>query len=202
MLSPHTAKVTPSMKAADWRTPILLTYLLILTVPVTAAAIICARWEYRKLGKLSLLGLSLLCVMLFLPNLVLEYATKYEMPGTLLDYIGVFVGVAGIALCLVSVIQFRSLPKVMCMKTGKLALSGPYRWSRNPQYLGWFLFLLGFALNDWSLWCLAALLVVAVSLHLLVLVEEEHLYQVFGEQFANFCRNVPRYAGWGRKAKH
>ena len=36
-------------------------------------------------------------------------------------------------------------------RPGKLTASGSYRWSRNPQYLGWFLFLLGFALTDWSL---------------------------------------------------
>lgn len=107
-----------------------LAYLLALTVPVTAVALLYARWEYRKRGKLT--------------------------------------------------------------------ISGPYRWSRKPQYLGWFLFLLGFALNDWSLWCLAALFVVAISLHLLVLLEEEHLTRVFGEQYIEYRRKIPRYAGWGR----
>jgi len=176
----------------------VLPFLFALTVPVTAVAILYARREYRRRGRLTLLGLLLLCIMLFLPNLMLDYATTYEMPGTALDYIGVFVGVAGIALCLVSLTRFRSLPKVLCMDAGELTLSGPYRWSRNPQYVGWLLFLLGFALNDWSLWCLAALLVVAASLHLLVLVEEEHLLRVFGEQYVEFQRKVPRYAGWGR----
>ena len=174
--------------------PVLLTFLLALTVPVTAVAILYARWEYRKRGKLTLLGLLLLCAMLFVPNLILEYATTYGMPSTALGYIGVFVGVVGMALCLISVTLFHSVAKVMCMDAGKLTLSGPYRWSRNPQYVGWFLFLLGFALTDWSLWCLAALLVVAVSLHLLILVEEEHLHRVFGEQYIEYCRVVPRYA--------
>ena len=176
----------------------MLTFLLVLTVPVTAVALLYARWEYCKRGKLTLLGLLLLCAMFFVPNLILEYATKYAMPSTLLDYIGVFVGVVGIVLCLISITLFRSVPKVMCMDTGKLTISGPYRWSRNPQYVGWFLFLLGFALNDWSLWCLAALLVVAISLHLLVLVEEEHLSRVFGEEYVNYYRKIPRYAGWRR----
>ena len=60
------------------------------------------------------------------------------------------------------------------------------------------LFLLGFALNDWSLWCLAALLVVAISLHLLVLIEEEHLRRVFGEKYVEFCSKTPRYIGWAK----
>ena len=173
----------------------MLAYVLALTVPVTMVALIYARWEYRKYGKLTLMGLLLLCAMFFVPNLILEYATTYEMPSTLLDYFGLIVGVVGLALCLISVTFFRSVPKVFCIDAGKLTISGPYRWGRNPQYVGWFLFLLGFALNDWSLWCLAALLVIAISLHLLVLVEEEHLRRVFDEQYVEFCRKIPRYAG-------
>ena len=128
---------------------------------------------------------------------MLEYATNYQVPGTELDYVGVFIGLVGIVQCLLGIMYFRSIAKMLCMDTGVLTITGPYRWGRNPQYVGWVLFLLGFALNDWSLWCLAALLVVAISLHLLVLVEEEHLYRVFGEQYAEFCRKTPRYIGWG-----
>ena len=173
----------------------ILPFLLVMTVPVTAVALLYARWEYRQRGRLTVLGLALVSAMLFVPKLMLEYATAYEMPGTLLDYLGVLIGAAGLALCLVSMTVFHSVLKVLCVDPGKLTTAGPYRWSRNPQYVGWFLFLLGFALNDWSLWCLAALLAVAVGLHLLVLVEEEHLLRTFGEPYAEFCRKVPRYAG-------
>lgn len=176
----------------------LLVYLLALAVSASVVALLYARWEYRKRGKLSVIGLFLLCVMIFMPNLMLEYATRYEMPETLLDYVGVFIGLVGLAICLFGMIRFRSVSKILCIDAGDLTLSGPYRWSRNPQYTGWLLFLLGFALNDWSLWCLAALLVVAISLHLLVLIEEEHLRRVFGERYVEFYRKIPRYAGWGR----
>jgi protein-S-isoprenylcysteine O-methyltransferase Ste14 len=43
---------------------------------------------------------------------------------------------------------------------------------------------------------LAALLIVGASLHLLVLIEEEHLRRVFGEPYIEFCRRVPRYFPW------
>ena len=56
---------------------ILLVKLLILSIPVTATALLYARWEYRRRGKLSLLGSFLLCVMFFVPILMLEYATSY-----------------------------------------------------------------------------------------------------------------------------
>jgi len=175
----------------------VLPFFLALSILVSAVALLYARWEYRRRDKLTLVGLLLLCAMLFVPNLILEYATMYEMPGTPLDYFGVVVGVVGLVLCLYGMVFFRSVPKILCVDAGQLTTSGPYRWSRNPQYVGWLLFLLGFALNDWSLWCLAALLVVAISLHLLVLVEEEHLRRVFGEHYVEFQRKTPRYAGWG-----
>jgi protein-S-isoprenylcysteine O-methyltransferase Ste14 len=171
--------------------------MLALAVLVSVVALLYAHWEYRKRGRLTLVGLFFLCGMFLMQNLVLEYATTYEIPSTLVDYIGVFVAVAGIILCLAGIILFRSVPKMMCQDVGALTESGIYHWSRNPQYVGYLLFLLGFALTDWSIWCLAALLVVAISLHLLVLIEEEHLRRVFGEQYIDFCHRVPRYMGWG-----
>lgn len=172
---------------------IILIFLLALTVPVTAVALIYVRWEYRKRGKLSIFGLVLLCAMLFVPNLVLHYTTTYEIPRTLLDFVGVFIGSIGIAICLVSLTAFRSVQKVLCINTGKMTKTGPYQWSRNPQYVGWFLFLFGFALSNWSFWGWAALVALVISLHLLILVEEEHLLRTFGEQYLEFCRQVPRY---------
>ena len=173
----------------------MLTYLLALAVVVSGAALLYARWEYRRNGSLTIVGLFLLCAMLFVPNVILDFATTYEMPGTALDYAGVIVAVAGLALCLVAMVRFRSITKILCLNPGELTSAGPYRWSRNPQYVGWLLFLVGFALYSWSLWCLGAILVVAVSLHLLVLVEEEHLRRVFGESYEEFLRRTPRYVG-------
>lgn len=176
-------------------------FLLVLTVPVAAAALLVARREYRQRGKLSIAGLALVCAMLLVPILLLHTAISYALPVTLLDFLGVVTGAAGLALCLASMRIFHSAAKVFCLDAGKLTTWGPYRWSRNPQYVGAFLFLLGFALNEPSLWSLAALLAIAASLHLLVLVEEEHLLRTFGEGYAQFCRTVPRYVGWRKLRK-
>jgi protein-S-isoprenylcysteine O-methyltransferase Ste14 len=173
----------------------LLAYLFFLSILVSTVALLYSRRTYRVKGKLNLLGTFLLCAMLFIPNLLIDYATTYEMPGTPLDYFGVIVCLAGLVLCIAAMIYFGSVSKILCLKTGNMTISGPYRWSRNPQYLGWFLFLLGFTLNDWSLWCLAALLVVGVSLHFLVLIEEQHLRRVFGDEYADFYLKTPRYLG-------
>ena len=179
----------------------MLGYLLALTVPLTAFALLYARWEYRRKGKLTLLGVFLLCAMILLPNLILHYEMTYSMPSTWLDYVGLLTGVVGVGLCVFGIVAFKSLSKMFCLDVGQLTEVGPYRWSRNPQLVGFFLFLLGFALQDWSLWCLAAMLVVVIYIHLMVLIEEEHLRRVFGEQYVEFCRRTPRYLGWSGRSK-
>ena len=171
----------------------MLGKLLVISLATSAIALLYARWEYARRGKLSLLGLLLLCAMLFFPNLMVHYVFDYAPPSTALDYFGALLALTGLLVCFSGIGDFHSLAKVLCLEPGELALSGPYRWSRNPQYVGWLLFLLGFALNDWSRWCLVALLIVGISLHLLVLIEEQHLRRVFGEPYVEFCRRVPRY---------
>ena len=135
--------------------------------------------------------------MLFVPNLALDYVTTYKLPDTTPGYIGMLLCIVGIAICVVGIFQFRSISKVFCLDAGNLSVAGPYRLSRNPQYLGFWLFLLGFALVDWSMWCLPPLLVQGINLHLLVLVEEEHLRRRFGEPYREFCRRTPRYFSLG-----
>ena len=171
----------------------MLPRLLALALLITPVALLFARFEYRKRGNLSVFGLLLLLAMIFVPNLMLDYAIEYEWPSTLLDYVGVLTGVAGTVLCGLAIFAFRSPLKVLCLDAGALSLQGPYRWSRNPQYIGFFMFLAGFALNDWSSWCFVILAIIASYMHLLILVEEEHLTRTFGEQYARYCRTVPRY---------
>ena len=172
-------------------------FLLVLSIPVAAVALFNARLEYEKHGKLTVFGLLLVCLMLFVPNVLIDYATSYSTPDSTVEYAGVALAVAGLALCLTGIFAFRSMSKVFCLDAGSLSESGPYQWGRNPHYVGWFLFLVGICLTDWSWWCLAALAVVAASLHLLVLIEEEHLHRVFGERYDRFFRKTPRYLGWG-----
>jgi protein-S-isoprenylcysteine O-methyltransferase Ste14 len=78
--------------------------------------------------------------------------------------------------------------------TPELILRGPYRFTRNPMYLGVTLFVvgLGLTLNDiWiSLFAAPALLVVHF---IAVLPEERYLAEKFGESYRNFHAQVRRY---------
>ena len=74
-----------------------------------------------------------------------------------------------------------------------LRVDGLFKVSRNPMYLGVFATLLAavlYTLNPLVL--LAAIFIVAVH-HSIVLAEEAYLRQVFGAEYADYCRRVRRY---------
>ena len=176
--------------------------LLGIAIAVSVVALRHARRQYRTRGRLTWTGLSLVCAMLFVPNLILHEEARYELPDSPMRIAGAVVSASGLLLCLFGVVAFRSVAKVMCLDPGRLTVAGPYRFGRNPQYVGWIVLLFGFVLMDPSWWSLAAVLVVALALHRLVLIEEEHLGRVFGEAYRAFTRATPRYFGVRRSTDH
>ena len=78
--------------------------------------------------------------------------------------------------------------------TPELILQGPYRFTRNPMYVGITLFVIGLGLavnNLWiSLFAAPALLVVHF---IAVLPEERYLAEKFGENYRSFLAQVRRY---------
>lgn len=76
---------------------------------------------------------------------------------------------------------------------GDLYTSGPYAYSRNPQYVGMLVGLTGFALLVDS-----ALVTVLVGVHagwvlLLPRAEEPHLRSMFGDEYDRYVAHVPRF---------
>jgi protein-S-isoprenylcysteine O-methyltransferase Ste14 len=76
----------------------------------------------------------------------------------------------------------------------KLVVNGPYRLVRNPMYIGVFCLILSQAILYGSRAVLFYLAVVVICVNLFVLFyEEPHLRAVFGEQYLDYCRRVPRW---------
>ncbi len=73
---------------------------------------------------------------------------------------------------------------------------GIYKWTRNPQYVGYALMFFGAALAALSLWgfVLAAAFAGLIHFHI-TLIEEPHLTRQFGKAYAMYCKRVPRYLG-------
>jgi len=72
--------------------------------------------------------------------------------------------------------------------------AGPYRFVRNPMYIGGFTVLFGFGLYEQSVAILLFTLPWLLSAHLfVVLYEEPHLRSAFGTPYDAYCRAVRRW---------
>lgn len=71
--------------------------------------------------------------------------------------------------------------------------NGLYRISRNPMYIGYFLYFLGCVLLTRSIVLLAALIIFQVSAHWIILSEERWCTKEFGETYLNYMNKVRRY---------
>jgi protein-S-isoprenylcysteine O-methyltransferase Ste14 len=75
----------------------------------------------------------------------------------------------------------------------RIVAEGPYRWVRNPMYLGHLIFLAGLALLLRS-WFGAALFAFHVFWFDARVREDEHrLLDLFGDAYRDYCRRVKRW---------
>ncbi len=91
--------------------------------------------------------------------------------------------------------EFRSFEQMSALDTGRLVKSGPYRYSRNPQVVGWGATLVGVALANRSpgALLLAVFYFFVHGLH--APVEERHLERTFGEEYRRYREKTPRFLG-------
>jgi protein-S-isoprenylcysteine O-methyltransferase Ste14 len=77
-------------------------------------------------------------------------------------------------------------------KEKELAVTGPYRYTRNPLYLGSFILGLGLVLGSWSFWCLGGYLLYFVAFYPVVIIEErDRMRRLFSEAYAVYEHRVP-----------
>ncbi len=75
-----------------------------------------------------------------------------------------------------------------------LVVSGPYRYCRNPMYVGVSLILLGWAALFWSRPLLLYAACVAVAFHLrVVIAEEPWAARNFGDEWSSYRARTPRW---------
>lgn len=82
-----------------------------------------------------------------------------------------------------------------------LNLRGPYQFSRNPQYVGFIAALVGWPLVASSGYTLILGLLGAAVLCVTPLAEESWLREKYGAAYEEYCRSVPRFLPWRRRAR-
>ncbi|NDG84082.1 MAG: isoprenylcysteine carboxylmethyltransferase family protein [Proteobacteria bacterium] len=101
--------------------------------------------------------------------------------------------VPGILLCFAGA-TLRFLASGFLRKEAKLAVGGPYAFTRNPLYLGTFLMGLGATLSVGA-YLLTAIMAVVFFLnyHYVIQHEEAKLPSYFGSAYFDYCNLVPRF---------
>ena len=116
-----------------------------------------------------------------------------SVPGWL-RWISLFLWVGGFLLLLVGRLGLADSFRIGSPREStRLKVDGLFQFSRNPMYVGVFATILAgvlYTLNPVVL--LAGVFVVAVH-HRIVLAEEQHLQQAFGQEYTDYCRRVRRY---------
>jgi protein-S-isoprenylcysteine O-methyltransferase Ste14 len=78
--------------------------------------------------------------------------------------------------------------------TTAIVANGPYRWTRNPIYLGMMLGLIGFAIGFDTLWLLVALVAFYLVIRYGVIAREEaYLERKFGGTYLDYKSRVRRW---------
>ena len=79
-------------------------------------------------------------------------------------------------------------------QTKQLVISGLYRYSRNPMYVGVVLILIGEALffQSNTLWIYSVIIFLVFNIFILF-VEEPRLRRDFKDQYENYCQQVRRW---------
>jgi len=110
--------------------------------------------------------------------------------------VGLVLMVAGAVLAIAGVVAFRRARTTILPFRAASAMvrDGPYRFTRNPMYVGMTLGYLGLSLAFNTAWPILLLPLVLVAMVKLVITkEEEYLEAVFGDDYRAYKRDVRRW---------
>ena len=80
-------------------------------------------------------------------------------------------------------------------KKGKIITEGPYRYTRNPQYVGFIILYIGLIIIASSLLVLITGAFAIFLFFIIPLSEEPWLRQQYGMPYEEYCKIVPRFIG-------
>jgi protein-S-isoprenylcysteine O-methyltransferase Ste14 len=109
-------------------------------------------------------------------------------------WLGVLVTGVGELLRLSAVRHIGTVSRTRTDRLGPLVASGPFRWVRNPLYIGNVAIWIGLALVAQLPWLVVPIAVVlGLEYHAIVRWEEQLLASRMGEPYAEYMRRVPRW---------
>jgi protein-S-isoprenylcysteine O-methyltransferase Ste14 len=113
-----------------------------------------------------------------------------------LEILALVVCVLGMALVASAIQRFRhyGTSLVPIEPTTAIAKDGPYRFTRNPMYLGLLILSCGLALAMNSIWTLLLMVPAVIAMNLFVIAREErYLERKFGAEYVEYKKRVRRW---------
>jgi len=102
-------------------------------------------------------------------------------------FVGAIIYLIGLGFEMSALYYFRKTP------VSQPVVKGPYRVSRNPQWLGLFLVLLGSAIAAGIWLYIGMVVIVGFIYHKQILDEEAACITKFGESYREYMKRIPRY---------
>jgi protein-S-isoprenylcysteine O-methyltransferase Ste14 len=121
---------------------------------------------------------------------------RLRLPAGPARVTGTVVAAAGLGICLTGMRRFAGPSELTGTSNRALITTGIYRYSRNPQYVGYVTALGGAALGRRSTTALSWTGVLAAVYAAWVPVEEGHLRDLFGQAYIDYLNQTNRW--WGR----
>ena len=163
---------------------------------------IIVRRDYQQRGRTS--GVSatlelLVCIAYMAFPYTYLPSDWYLLPAAYAPPLRRWVAIAlitiGVALTLFTLFYTLGPRRAMGWRVDKLIEAYPYNISRNPGIVCFALVVLGVVVF-WPYWGqLGWLALYVIIFHMMVITEEEHLANIFGDAYQDYCNRVPRYAG-------
>jgi len=176
----------------------LISIFLFLIVAVLALRIFVRR-DYQRIGHLTVFSATLQALLFFVyggfPVIYLPGDWPVSQVNLLWRIVGLICITVGLAIMLLGVFRL-GLRRSLGLQTEMLKEADCYRISRNPQVLGCMLYVTGFVILWLSWYAFGWGLSFVPIIHLMVFTEEEHLLNIYGGEYLQYCNRVPRYLGF------
>ena len=143
----------------------------------------------KKRIQIDVTILSFIIILtIFIYQFPKAYSTNIIL-DSLLNFVGMVILLKGVYLRMAA----RGFKKAHSQSGLGLVVSGPYSLVRNPMYLGSFLMGAGFILIVWPWWTLPVFTALFYfRFKSQILKEEVHLKELFGYEYEEYTKKVPR----------
>lgn len=154
--------------------------------------------DYIKKGKLSFKSYSLEFIIfalhansiyLFIPT---RWPNMPKFPAdpfmSIITYCLLFVGL----FIVITAMTGLGFGRSMGQDRKQLKMNGLYKYSRNPQAIGYGLVLIACTLAYPSLYAFSWFLIYIALISMMIKSEEEFLIKMYGDEYHNYCHCVPR----------